>query len=96
MSHALESWNSSANFFVDQPIGIGFSYADYDEYASTTEKAVQDIAAFVTISFAHFSTFKDEDSTCRANHAPSEPNQWGTDSLTSSRADIFQFRGRGV
>ncbi|KAJ7849010.1 Alpha/Beta hydrolase protein [Mycena leptocephala] len=54
-----ESWNSNANiFFIDQPIGVGFSYADYGEYVSTTEEAAQDIAAFVAIFFLHFSKFQ--------------------------------------
>nr|GAT52551.1 predicted protein [Mycena chlorophos] len=54
-----ESWNSNANiFFVDQPIHVGFSYADYGEYVSTTEDAAQDIAAFVAIFFAHFTKFQ--------------------------------------
>ncbi|KAJ7898651.1 serine carboxypeptidase [Mycena olivaceomarginata] len=57
--HHPESWNSNANvFFVDQPIGVGFSYADYGEYVSTTEEAAQDIAAFVAIFFAHFAKFQ--------------------------------------
>ncbi|KAF8217517.1 serine carboxypeptidase [Mycena galopus ATCC 62051] len=57
--HNPHSWNSNANiFFVDQPIGVGFSYADYGEYVSTTEEAAQDIAAFVAIFFAHFSKFQ--------------------------------------
>ncbi|KAJ7659263.1 serine carboxypeptidase [Mycena polygramma] len=57
--HNAESWNSNANlFFVDQPIGVGFSYAEYGEYVSTTEEAAQDIAAFVAIFFAHFTNFQ--------------------------------------
>ncbi|KAJ7122654.1 serine carboxypeptidase [Mycena crocata] len=54
-----ESWNSNANiFFIDQPIGVGFSYADYGEYVSTTEEAAIDVASFVAIFFAHFSKFQ--------------------------------------
>ncbi|TFK38772.1 serine carboxypeptidase [Crucibulum laeve] len=54
-----ESWNSNANlFFIDQPIGVGFSYAEYGETVSTTEEAAKDIAAFVSIFFEHFTKFK--------------------------------------
>ncbi|KAH9934973.1 serine carboxypeptidase [Fomitopsis serialis] len=53
------SWNANANiFFVDQPIGVGFSYAEYGETVSTTPEAAKDIAAFVAIFFEHFSQFK--------------------------------------
>ncbi|KAH7926024.1 alpha/beta-hydrolase [Leucogyrophana mollusca] len=53
------SWNTNANiFFVDQPIGVGFSYADFGEVVSTTEEAAKDIAAFIAIFFEHFTTFK--------------------------------------
>ncbi|KAF8234840.1 alpha/beta-hydrolase [Tricholoma matsutake] len=54
-----EAWNTNANvFFVDQPIGVGFSYAEYGETVSTTEEAAKDIAAFVSIFFENFSKFK--------------------------------------
>ncbi|KAI0071137.1 serine carboxypeptidase [Panus rudis PR-1116 ss-1] len=53
------SWNEHANiFFIDQPIGVGYSYAEYGETVSTTEEAAKDIAAFVTIFFEHFTKFK--------------------------------------
>ncbi|RXW15110.1 hypothetical protein EST38_g10743 [Candolleomyces aberdarensis] len=54
-----ESWNSRANvFFIDQPIGVGFSYAEYGEHVGTTEEAAKDIAAFVHVFFEHFTKFK--------------------------------------
>ncbi|KAK0199487.1 Alpha/Beta hydrolase protein [Desarmillaria ectypa] len=47
-----ESWHTNANiFFIDQPIGVGFSYAEYGETVSMSEEAAQDIAAFITILF---------------------------------------------
>ncbi|KAK7461330.1 hypothetical protein VKT23_008509 [Stygiomarasmius scandens] len=54
-----ESWNTNANiFFIDQPIGVGFSYADYGESVATSGEAAKDIAAFVGIFFENFSQFK--------------------------------------
>ncbi|KAJ7909462.1 Alpha/Beta hydrolase protein [Mycena leptocephala] len=51
-----ESWNTNANiFFVDQPIGVGFSYADYGE---SVVRGAKDIAAFIFVFFEHFSKFK--------------------------------------
>ncbi|KAH9487388.1 Carboxypeptidase Y-like protein A [Psilocybe cubensis] len=54
-----ESWNTNANvFFVDQPVGVGFSYAEHGEFVGTSEDAAKDIAAFVAIFFENFSQFK--------------------------------------
>ncbi|KAJ7596523.1 serine carboxypeptidase [Mycena floridula] len=54
-----ESWNSNSNiFFIDQPVGTGFSYADHGESVGTTEEAAKDVAAFVAVFFEHFSKFK--------------------------------------
>ncbi|OJT03086.1 Carboxypeptidase Y -like protein [Trametes pubescens] len=53
------AWNDNANvFFVDQPVGVGFSYADHGEQVSTTADAAVDIASFVAIFFEHFPKFK--------------------------------------
>ncbi|KAJ3532604.1 hypothetical protein NMY22_g7676 [Coprinellus aureogranulatus] len=54
-----ESWNIKANvFFIDQPIGVGFSYADYGEHVGTSEEAAKDITAFIHTFFEHFPKFK--------------------------------------
>ncbi|KAI0686213.1 serine carboxypeptidase [Earliella scabrosa] len=53
------AWNQNANvFFIDQPIGVGFSYADYGEKVVDTFGAAQDVAAFAAIFFEHFSQFR--------------------------------------
>ncbi|TFY57968.1 hypothetical protein EVJ58_g6707 [Rhodofomes roseus] len=53
------SWNEKANiFFIDQPIGVGFSYAEFGETVGNTVDAAKDIAAFVAIFFEHFHKFK--------------------------------------
>ncbi|KAF8599601.1 serine carboxypeptidase [Ceratobasidium sp. AG-I] len=53
------SWNNKANlFFLDQVVGVGFSYADYGETVGTTEEAAKNVQAFVTIFFETFSKFR--------------------------------------
>ncbi|KAL0955847.1 hypothetical protein HGRIS_002049 [Hohenbuehelia grisea] len=54
-----ESWNSNANvFFIDQPVGAGFSYFDFEHTIATSEEAARDIAAFIVIFFENFPEFK--------------------------------------
>ncbi|KAF8870097.1 Alpha/Beta hydrolase protein [Infundibulicybe gibba] len=56
-----QSWNSNANiFFIDQPVGVGFSYAEYGEVVVRRydRGCAKDIAAFVSIFFENFSQFK--------------------------------------
>ncbi|KAI0756369.1 Alpha/Beta hydrolase protein [Daedaleopsis nitida] len=53
------AWNERANvFFIDQPVDVGFSYADPGVTVSSTVQAGQDIAAFLTIFFEYFSQLK--------------------------------------
>ncbi|KAJ8089025.1 hypothetical protein PM082_014273 [Marasmius tenuissimus] len=55
----VESWSNHANLlFVDQPVGTGFSFAEYGEYVDTTEDAALDMAVFVAKFFEHFSHFQ--------------------------------------
>ncbi|KAH7888095.1 Alpha/Beta hydrolase protein [Phlebopus sp. FC_14] len=52
------SWNNEANiFFLDQPVGVGYSYADFGETVETTEDAARNVHAFLTIFFETFKEF---------------------------------------
>jgi len=53
------SWNSNANiFFIDQPVGTGFSYADFGETVVSTEEGAKDVARFMVLFFETFPKFK--------------------------------------
>ncbi|WVR03482.1 hypothetical protein IAU60_000473 [Kwoniella sp. DSM 27419] len=53
------SWNNKANiFFLDEPIGVGFSHAENGQQVATTEAAAKDVQAFITIFFEAFKEFE--------------------------------------
>ncbi|KAF9645058.1 alpha/beta-hydrolase [Thelephora ganbajun] len=81
------SWNNEVNiFFLDQPVGVGFSYADHGGVVETTEDAAKNVYAFITIFFETFAQFSgrplhlagESDDT-----SPYSPGKWltGTPSL---------------
>ncbi|KAJ7057134.1 peptidase S10 serine carboxypeptidase [Mycena amicta] len=46
------SWNSFTNiFFLDQPVGVGFSHAEFGETVETTEDAAKNIYSFISLFF---------------------------------------------
>lgn len=53
------SWNNHANiFFLDEPVGVGYSRAKHGQVVDTAEKAGKDVAAFVSIFFDAFKEFQ--------------------------------------
>ena len=80
------AWNTNANvFFIDQPVGVGYSYADHDRIVTTTEEAAADIAAFVALFFEHFPEFKN-----RAFHMAGE--SYGVRRLSLLYGIVFNSR----
>ncbi|KAI6046470.1 Alpha/Beta hydrolase protein [Pisolithus marmoratus] len=54
------SWNNEANVsFLDQRVGVGYSYAEFGENAETTEEAARNVYALLTIFFETFMSFSD-------------------------------------
>lgn len=52
------SWNSNASvIFLDQPIGVGYSYGEDEEDIDTTPKAAKDVYVFLDLFFKRFSQF---------------------------------------
>ncbi|KAI6045247.1 peptidase S10 serine carboxypeptidase [Pisolithus marmoratus] len=48
-------WNTHANvIFLDQPVGVGFSYAEGNKSINTTELAAKDVYAFLEIFLTRF------------------------------------------
>ncbi|ORY34286.1 Alpha/Beta hydrolase protein [Naematelia encephala] len=53
------AWNDKANiFFLDEPIGVGFSYAEHHQSVRRAEEAGQDVQAFISIFFETFKEFQ--------------------------------------
>ncbi|WRT63688.1 uncharacterized protein IL334_000611 [Kwoniella shivajii] len=53
------SWNDKANlFFLDEPLGVGYSHAEHGQTVATTEAAARDVQAFVSIFFEAFKEFE--------------------------------------
>ncbi|PWN88566.1 alpha/beta-hydrolase [Acaromyces ingoldii] len=53
------SWNTNANvFFIDQPVGVGFSYTRYGVHTSDTDQGARDVYAFLRLFFAAFDKFQ--------------------------------------
>ncbi|KAK0551817.1 hypothetical protein OC845_002002 [Tilletia horrida] len=53
------SWNAIANtIFVDQPVGVGYSYSRYGVYSFSSEAAAVDMLAFIQLFLAAFPQYR--------------------------------------
>ncbi len=57
-----QSWTNRANvFFIDQPVGVGYSYSKTEQKVYTTEEAARDVYAFLRVFFSAFDRFRSND-----------------------------------
>ena len=55
------SWNTNASvIFLEQPVGVGYSYAEHSS-VSSTKQAADDVFAFLQLFFARFDSFAHND-----------------------------------
>lgn len=53
------SWNERANLiFLEEPIGVSFSFGRHGQTTGTTEQAALDVQAFLTVFFTTFKKFQ--------------------------------------
>ncbi|OLL24100.1 Carboxypeptidase Y A [Neolecta irregularis DAH-3] len=56
------AWNSNASiFFLDQPVGVGFSYSESNDTINNTESAADDVYAFLKIWISEMREFEGND-----------------------------------
>ncbi len=52
------SWNNNANIlFLDQPVGVGYSYSDDGSTVNSTPAAAIDVYAFLELFLTHFKEY---------------------------------------
>jgi cathepsin A (carboxypeptidase C) len=53
------SWNNNANLiFLEEPLGVSFSFGNHGQTTSTTEEAAVDVQAFISIFFETFKSYR--------------------------------------
>ena len=55
------SWNEQANvFFIDQPVGVGYSYSSDGSTVNTSPVAAEDVYAFLELFLARYPEYADK------------------------------------
>ncbi|GFZ51462.1 carboxypeptidase C [Saitozyma sp. JCM 24511] len=61
VTYNKDSWNSAANvLFLDQPVGVGYSYADSGE-VNNSPAAAEDVYAFLILFISQFTEYAKQD-----------------------------------